>query len=100
MSTLSDRTQAALGEGGALAADVPGFVPRAAQQRLAEAIAAAVPSTNGARNPGRSKYGRTLSIRTRPTRSVDCSAIPKSSRYCRHEEYDEYAEVATPSSRT
>ena len=42
MSTLSDRTQAALGEGGALAADVPGFVPRAAQQRLAEAIAAAI----------------------------------------------------------
>ena len=34
MSTLPDRTLEALGAGGALAAQVPGFVPREAQQRL------------------------------------------------------------------
>ncbi len=45
MSTLPDRTREALGEDGPLAAGIPGFVPREAQQRLAEAIADAVIET-------------------------------------------------------
>ena len=42
MSTLRDRTRQALGEAGPLASAIPGFVPREAQQRLADAIADAV----------------------------------------------------------
>ena len=64
--------------------------------RAAPASAARVPSTNGSMKPGRSKYGATLSISTSPTRSVPCRAFPKSSRYWRHDEYDEYADVADP----
>ena len=41
MEPLARASRAALSEGGALAADIPGFVPRPAQQRLAEAVAAA-----------------------------------------------------------
>ncbi|MGN6512881.1 MAG: ATP-dependent DNA helicase, partial [Lysobacteraceae bacterium] len=41
MSELTARTRAALEAGGALAEAMPAFVPRAAQQRLADAIAAA-----------------------------------------------------------
>ncbi|HRN60776.1 MAG TPA: DEAD/DEAH box helicase, partial [Chiayiivirga sp.] len=37
--SLIDDTRAALGDGGALATAIEGFVPRPAQQRLAEAIA-------------------------------------------------------------
>ena len=45
MSTLRDRTREALGEAGPLASAIPGFVPREAQQRLADAIADAVIET-------------------------------------------------------
>jgi len=44
MSELAENSRAALSEGGALARDLPGFVPRPAQQRLAEAVAAAFES--------------------------------------------------------
>jgi ATP-dependent DNA helicase DinG len=44
MSELTEATRAALSEGGALARDLPGFVPRPAQQRLAESVAAAFES--------------------------------------------------------
>ena len=46
MSSLPDRTVEALGAGGALATQVPAFVPRDAQQRLAEAIAEAIIETD------------------------------------------------------
>jgi ATP-dependent DNA helicase DinG len=39
MPDLAASSRAALSEGGALARDLPGFVPRPAQQRLAEAVA-------------------------------------------------------------
>ena len=42
MATLADRSLHALGEDGALADAVPGFVPREAQQRLSGAIAEAI----------------------------------------------------------
>ena len=41
MSALARASRAALSEDGALARDIPAFVPRAAQQRLAEAVAGA-----------------------------------------------------------
>jgi ATP-dependent DNA helicase DinG len=41
MSALSELSQAALAEGGALAAEIPAFMPRPAQQRLAQAVAQA-----------------------------------------------------------
>ena len=44
MSALARASRAALSEDGALARDIPAFVPRAAQQRLAEAVAGAFES--------------------------------------------------------
>ncbi|WP_460813156.1 ATP-dependent DNA helicase [Luteimonas pelagia] len=44
MSQLTEATRAALSEGGALAGDLPGFVPRPAQQRLAGSVASAFES--------------------------------------------------------
>jgi ATP-dependent DNA helicase DinG len=44
MSELAENSRAVLSEGGALARDLPGFVPRPAQQRLAEAVAVAFES--------------------------------------------------------
>ena len=41
MSALTDRSHAALAQGGALAGTIDGFAPRPAQQRLAEAVAQA-----------------------------------------------------------
>jgi ATP-dependent DNA helicase DinG len=41
MSTLGELSRAALGDGGALAGEIPGFRARPGQQRLAEAVAAA-----------------------------------------------------------
>ena len=41
MSALAGASRAALSEDGALAKDIPAFVPRPAQQRLAEAVAEA-----------------------------------------------------------
>jgi ATP-dependent DNA helicase DinG len=41
MSLLTDRSRAALAEGGALADAIDAFAPRPAQQRLAEAVAQA-----------------------------------------------------------
>ncbi|RMH93506.1 ATP-dependent DNA helicase [Lysobacter pythonis] len=43
--SLPDRTLGALGDAGALATGIPGFVPREAQQRLAGAIAEAIVET-------------------------------------------------------
>ncbi len=44
MSVLSESSRAALAEGGVLAGAIPAFVPRPAQQRLAEAVAQAFES--------------------------------------------------------
>src|SRR5690606_24258958 len=44
MSVLSDRSRAALAEGGALAETIPAFAPRPGQQRLAESVATAFES--------------------------------------------------------
>ena len=42
MDDLADRTRAALGGGGPLAEHLEGYVPREAQQHLAEAVAEAI----------------------------------------------------------
>jgi len=64
------------------------FQKRTGLARLRSLITVSTPVTNGATKPGWSKYCRTLSSTSSPARPVSSSARAKSSRYCRHDEYE------------